>query len=190
MSPVFGFTKQPGGEVEVKSELGRGSVFTLYLSGAEFLPSPEAVELFAEQDVHAHDTGVLVVEHNETLALMTCEILKALDYRTTGAASATAALDLLAKGADRFDLVFSDVIMPGMNGIEFGQLVRKRYPGLPVVSISGYNALMAEQRRHGFELIQKPHTSDAPVRVFRKAIAEQTSVLRSAPEPVALQAVF
>jgi signal transduction histidine kinase/ActR/RegA family two-component response regulator len=175
LSQVFGFAKQSGGEVKVRSELGCGSVFTVYLSRAEFVPLPEAVAMPAEKDVHGSTIGVLVVEDNETLALMTCEILNTLDYRTTWAANATAALDLLARGAGRFDLVFSDVIMPGMNGIEFGQLVRQRYPGLPVVLTSGYNAVMAEQGRHGFELIQKPYTSDALVRVFRKAIAEQST---------------
>jgi len=119
------------------------------------------------------DTHVLVVEDNETLAYMTCEILNSLNYPTTWAASAAAALGLLAESDGRFDLVFSDVIMPGMNGLEFGELVRQRYPGLPVVLTSGYSAVMAEHGRHGFELILKPYTSDALVRVFRKAIAGQ-----------------
>ena len=67
-----------------------------------------------------------------------------------------------------------------------------RTPATPAFLVNGgdIGALMAEQGRHEFELIQKPYTSDALVRVFRKAIAEQTSALRSAPEPVALQAVF
>ena len=173
LSQVFGFAKQSGGEVEVKSELGRGSVFTLYLSRAESEPILETLVAPSERGAHGHGTSVLVVEDNETLAHMTCEILNILRYRTTWAAGAAAALDLLADG--RFDLVFSDVIMPGMNGIEFGELVRKRYPGLPVVLTSGYSAVMAEQGRHGFELILKPYTSDALVRVFRKAIAEQTA---------------
>ena len=178
LSQVFGFTKQSGGEVEVRSELGRGSVFTLYLLRAEsfHMPTADAVAQLPEQDADSrdnHDTGVLVVEDNETLAYMTCEILNSLNYRATWAASAAAALDLLAESDGRFDLVFSDVIMPGMNGVEFGELVRKRYPGLPVVLTSGYSAVMAERGRHGFELILKPYTSDALVRVFRKAIAEK-----------------
>ena len=124
---------------------------------------------------------MLVVEDNEILAQMTCEILNILDYHTTWAANATAALELLAEDADRFDLVFSDVIMPGMSGIEFGELVRKRYPGLPVVLASGYNEVMAERGRHGFELVQKPYVSDTLVRIFRKAIAEHASASRKTP---------
>jgi signal transduction histidine kinase/ActR/RegA family two-component response regulator len=179
LSQVFGFAKQSGGEVEVSSELGRGSVFTLYLLRAESFHMPETADTVAPVPEQAadnrdnRDTHVLVVEDNETLAYMTCEILNSLNYPTTWAASATAALDLLAESDGRFDLVFSDVIMPGMNGLEFGELVRKRYPGLPVVLTSGYSAVMAKHGRHEFELILKPYTSDALVRVFRKAIAEQ-----------------
>ncbi|CDS48989.1 two-component hybrid sensor and regulator [Polaromonas sp. CG9_12] len=113
---------------------------------------------------------------------MTCEILDSLDYRTTWAASAEAALALLAKDAGRFDLMFSDVIMPGMGGIELGLVVRQRYPGLPVVLTSGYNAVMAGKGRHGFELIQKPYASEALVRVFSKVIAGQASASGRAPQ--------
>jgi CheY-like chemotaxis protein len=104
-----------------------------------------------------------------------------LGYRTTWAANAAAALELLSSGTENFDLVFSDVIMPGMSGIEFGELMRQCYPGLPVVLTSGYNEVMAERGRHGFELIQKPYTSETLVGVFRKAIAEQLSTSRMAP---------
>ena len=175
LSQVFGFTKQSGGEVEVKSELGRGSVFTVYLPRAENVPDADTTVL-AELDSAAHGRRLLVVEDNEMLAQMTCEILNALDYCTTWAANASAALILLAEGHERFDLVFSDVIMPGMNGIEFGQLVRKRYPGLPVVLTSGYSAIMAEEGTHGFELISKPYTSDTLVRIFGKAVVKQKSI--------------
>ena len=174
LSQVFGFAKQSGGEVDVQSELGRGSVFTLYLSRVvERLPTAKAWTPLPEQCAGAQNLCVLVVEDNETLAEMTCEILLALGYRTVQAATAAAALVLLAEEKSRFDLIFSDVIMPGMNGIEFGEQVRKRYPAIPVVLTSGYNAVMAEQGRHGFELVLKPYTSDTLVRVFRKAIAEQ-----------------
>ena len=80
-------------------------------------------------------------------------------------------LDLLAKRSHQFDLVFSDVVMPGMNGIALGEQVRKRYPGIPVVLTSGYNAVMAEEGWHGFELVLKPYTADNLVNVFRRVIA-------------------
>ncbi|MEO5659984.1 MAG: ATP-binding protein [Polaromonas sp.] len=182
LSQVFGFAKQSGGEVEVASVPGIGTVFTLYLSRAESSPAAQAtaVETNFGQAACGQGTRVLVVEDNETLAQMTCEILNAMDYRTTWAANAAAALALLAEDDRRFDLVFSDVIMPGMNGIEFGEQLRQRYPGLAIVLTSGYSAVIAEQGRHGFELILKPYASDALVRVFRKAMTKKTSASRQA----------
>ncbi|MBG6076737.1 PAS domain-containing sensor histidine kinase [Polaromonas sp. CG_9.11] len=181
LSQVFGFARQSGGEVKVRSEVDIGSVFTLFLARAEHADTPEAVAAAAETSAEARSIRVLVVEDNEILAQMTCEILNILDYQTTWAANATAALNLLTGDASRFDLVFSDVIMPGMSGIEFGELVRKRYPGLPVVLASGYNEVMAERGRHGFELIQKPYVSETLVRVFRKTMAEHLAAGRLAP---------
>ncbi len=180
LSQVFGFAKQSGGEVKVHSELGTGSVFTLFLACAERLPTQEDAAGAFEAGTEARSISVLVVEDNEVLAQMTCEILNILDYETTWAANAAAALALLTEDTERFDMVFSDVIMPGMSGIEFGELVRKRYPGLPVVLTSGYNEVMAERGRHGFELIQKPYVSDTLVRVFRKTMAENMAAGRKA----------
>ncbi|WP_051675879.1 PAS domain-containing sensor histidine kinase [Polaromonas glacialis] len=173
LSQVFGFAKQSGGEVEVSSELGVGSVFTLYLPCAESAPASQAMAPPPNSGRAGNGMRLLVVEDNETLAEMTCEILNALGCQATWAANASAALALLAKGAGQFDLLFSDVVMPGMNGIELGEQVRQHYPGLPVILTSGYNAAMAEDGTHGFELITKPYTSDTLLRIFRRAMAGQ-----------------
>ncbi len=63
--------------------------------------------------------------------------------------------------------------MPGMNGIELGLEVRRRYPGVPVVLTSGYNAVMAREGPYGFELVLKPYTRDTLARAVGKALAGQ-----------------
>ena len=186
LSQVFGFAKQSGGEVTVSSEPGKGSVFTLYLPCAEMVANSQtvdaidAVEAVAaaaapEQTMSCQGIGVLVVEDNETLGQITCEILEVLDYQPVWAASAAAALKLLAEDAGRFGLVFSDVVMPGMDGFEFGEQVRRLYPDLPVVLTSGYNSVMAKQDHYDFEMILKPYTSETLARIFRQAISSQKS---------------
>ena len=178
LSQVFGFAKQSGGEVNVRSEPGKGCVFTLYLPCAEMVANSQAVEAVApapEQAICCQGIGVLVVEDNEALGQITCEILEVLDYQPVWAASAAAALKLLADDAGRFGLVFSDVVMPGMDGFEFGEQVRCLYPDLPLVLTSGYNSVMAKQDHYAFELILKPYTSDTLARVFRQAISPQKS---------------
>jgi CheY-like chemotaxis protein len=70
------------------------------------------------------------------------------------------------------DLVFSDVIMPGMNGVALAGVIRERFPGLPVVLTSGYSNVLAENAHRGFELIQKPYSVEALSRILRKAISD------------------
>ena len=184
LSQVFGFAKQSGGDIEVMSAPGAGSVFTLYLASAE-APAPSALAALTKtpqqqltpltaSTANTPGISVLVVEDNQMLGQVTCQLLSTLGHHTVWVANAAAALDALARQCSNFDVVFSDVVMLGMNGIALGEQVRKRYPGIPVVLTSGYNAVMAEEGWHGFEVILKPYTAETLVRVFRKAIAALT----------------
>jgi DNA-binding NtrC family response regulator len=69
----------------------------------------------------------------------------------------------------RFDIVFSDVVMPGMSGLELGQEIRRRFPSLPVVLTSGYSHVLAEDGPSGFELLHKPYAAEELSRILRKS---------------------
>ena len=75
---------------------------------------------------------------------------------------------MLTETCASFDVVFSDVVMPGMGGVELGQAIRHRYPTLPVVLTSGYTRVLAEESRHRFELLHKPFAADELSRVLRR----------------------
>jgi PAS domain S-box-containing protein len=171
LSQVYGFAKQSGGDVAVESELGKGTTFTLYLPKVE-----RDVELNgaagrahgADQDEDGRGCRVLVVEDNIEVGRFSTQLLQDLGYETTWAANAGEALKLLEEDATRFDVVFSDVVMPGMSGVELGREVRQRYPSLPVVLTSGYSHVLAEEGRHGFELLHKPYAVEDVSRVLRR----------------------
>ncbi len=160
LSQVFGFVKQSGGHVDVASEVGRGTTFTLHL------PSVSADRLEAAHPAEARtmaaDAGdgrrVLVVEDNVEVGAFSTQLLQDLGYETTWAASADEALKILSSGVERFQAVFSDVVMPGMNGVDFGREVRRLYAGLPVILTSGYSEVLAHDHHHGFELLRKPYS--------------------------------
>jgi PAS domain S-box-containing protein len=169
LSQVYGFAKQSGGDVAVESKVGHGTTFTLYLPQAErgamgTKPHDRAPAL--------GDVGggrrVLVVEDNVDVGTFSTQLLQDLGYETTWAGNADEALKLLQERADRFDVVFSDVVMPGMGGVELGQEIRRRYPSLPVILTSGYSDVLAEEGRHGFELLQKPYAVEDLSRVLRR----------------------
>lgn len=132
LSQVFGFAKQSGGEIVVTSTIGQGSTFTLYLprvfQPAETLNAPTPVAL-----INGHGTSVLVVEDNIDIGIFTVQSLTDLGYATFLAHDAQEALAELAKDARRFDIVFSDVVMPGKSGIDLGQEIQRLYSDLPVV---------------------------------------------------------
>ena len=118
---------------------------------------------------------MLVVEDNVEVGTFSTQILQDLGYETVWAANADEALKVLseANGSGGFDLVFSDVVMPGMGGVELGEEVRRRYPGLPVVLTSGYSHVLAEEGRHGFELLHKPYAVEDLSRALRRAREEE-----------------
>ncbi len=172
LSQVYGFAKQSGGEVMVESQVGKGSTFTLYLPEVT-APTDVVAESEPEPLVDGHGTRVLVVEDNQDVGTFTTQTLAELGYVTVWAPDAEHALQRLAESADHFDIVFSDVVMPGMGGIELGQEVRRLYPSLPVVLTSGYSHVLAQNGTYGFELLHKPYSVEQLSRVLRKAASWQ-----------------
>jgi PAS domain S-box-containing protein len=174
LSQVYGFAKQSGGEIDVESRLGGGAAFTLYLPRTAKAPPAEA-----EPDEpraaggSAHGARVLVVEDNLEVGAFSTGMLHDLGYRTTWVTNAQEALQRLHEETRAFDVVFSDVVMPGVSGIDLAQSIRRHYPGLPVVLTSGYSHVLAEEGRHGFALLAKPYSAESLARTLSGAIAVQ-----------------
>jgi len=178
LSQAFGFAKQSGGDIAVASMLGRGARFTIYLPQAAPPKETEAAKAGSEPATTGRGYRVLVVEDNDDVGTFSTELLEDLGYKVKRVAEANAALAILATDEFAVDLVFSDVIMPGMNGVELASVIRERYPGLPVVLTSGYSHVLAENAHRGFELIQKPYSVELLSRILRKAMLGKTSGVR------------
>jgi len=177
LSQAFGFAKQSGGDIAVRSAPGAGATFTIYLPQAEIAAGSAAIEAAAADAVQSgRGHRVLVVEDNEDIGRFSTDLLQDLGYKIAWVTNAGDALAALAKDEFAFDLVFSDIIMPGMNGVELATTIRERFPGLPVVLTSGYSNVLAENAHSGFELIQKPYSVEALSRTLRRAIAERRQV--------------
>ena len=169
LSQVFGFARQSGGEVTVTSEVGQGSAFSLYLPRVPPDLLPQRLAPNTAPAVAGSGMSVLVVEDNIELANFAADGLTELGYSITLVDNATDALAELIVDADRFDVVFSDVVMPGMTGLDLAQAIRDRDIGVPVVLTTGYSQALSQEGAAGFDLVQKPYSIEELSRVLHRA---------------------
>ncbi len=166
LSQVYGFVKQSSGHVKIYSELGHGTTVKLYLprlTDAAMSTAGEAAA--AEEQAAAVRRGeskelVLLVEDEPAVRQFVADALADIGYRVLEADGAAAALAQLEAHAD-IALLFTDVVMPEVNGARLAEEARRRRPGLKVLFMTGYtrNAVVHNGvLDSGGELIGKPFT--------------------------------
>ena len=176
LSQVYGFTKQSDGEIRVESAVGVGTTFRLLLPARDDRPKAASEQ---QEAVRPQSGGrILIVEDNADVRAFATDLIEDLGFQAEAVASAQAALDRLAAGST-FDVIFSDVVMPGMSGIEFARIVRRRSPEVPIVLTSGYSHVLVEEGRHGFPLLHKPYSAEGVARALQEAREGKEATLRS-----------
>ena len=168
LSQVYGFAKQSGGTATIASTVGRGTVITLYLPRTQELPGASAARMQPEAAPLRAGTA-LVVEDSPEVAEVAAAYFQQLGYMVKQARGASEALEVLGKDAN-IDLVFSDILMPGgMNGVELGDVIRRRYPAVPVLLATGYSESARDAVQQGFVVLQKPFDVAALDQALREA---------------------
>ncbi|MBA1378341.1 GAF domain-containing hybrid sensor histidine kinase/response regulator [Pseudomonas brassicacearum] len=171
LSQVFGFAKQSGGNVDVSTVLGEGTVFTLYLPEVEHEARHEPIkEEIPSLVLEQGKRRVLVVEDNLEVGRFANQILQDLGYETAWATNAEEALEMVGLDAMAFDAIFSDVVMPGISGLALARELRQRRPDLPVVLTSGYSEELAHSGHEGFEFLSKPYSADQVSRALSRTM--------------------
>jgi PAS domain S-box-containing protein len=172
LSQVFGFAQQSGGDVQVRSALGAGTTFTIYLPMARRRIAPVFANVAEPAPVDASPhASLLLVEDNHDVAEAAEATLVELGYRVVVAHGARQALALLAQQPSDYCAVFSDVVMADMDGISLAREVRRLYPSMPVLLSSGYSSVLASTERHEFTLLPKPYSMAALSAAVRTTIS-------------------
>lgn len=159
LSMVYGFIKQSEGYLDVKTELGVGTTFTMYLPVAD--PAAQAPAQLAQdnREVERGTENVLIVEDNDLVRRNASHLFESLGYQAILASNGADALAILQQRND-IDLLFTDIIMPGgMNGRELAAHAKKLCPRLRILYTSGYSqdALMDQGRLvENVALLSKP----------------------------------
>ena len=161
LSMVYGFVKQSGGHVKIYSEEGHGTTVKIYLPRliSDIEDDKDAPQAMLEGS--ANQETILVVEDDDDVRAYSVECLRELGYRVLEAHDGPAALRLLERQENPINLMFTDVVMPGMTGSELATFAREIQPGLRVLYTSGYtrNAIVHGGRLdEGVEMIGKPFT--------------------------------
>jgi CheY-like chemotaxis protein len=112
--------------------------------------------------------SVLLVEDNDHVREFACDLLDELGYKVVAASSGEEALERLE--GQPVDILFSDVVMPGLSGIELGRLARARHPNLPVLLASGYSEEIVGAAGADFEIVRKPYDLDGIEAALARAL--------------------
>jgi len=173
LSTVYGIVKHNGGHIWVYSEVGHGTTFKVYL------PMVEGTAVAREVSTSLPIIGggsetILVVEDDDPVRRVLVRTLQRAGYAILEAANAGEALLLLEQRAGKIDLLLTDVVMPRMNGPQLVERVRRTWPAIRVVYISGYNDARLEGPEHAgtYEaMLEKPVTREVLLECLRGVFA-------------------
>jgi PAS domain S-box-containing protein len=178
LSMVYGFVRQSLGHIKIYSEEGHGTTVRIYLPRAGEQPMLSSLGA-DDATVPGGNETILVVEDDNLVRDYVLAQLRSLGYATLSAGNAAAALALIDDGA-QFDLLFTDVIMPGgINGRQLADEVKKRRPATKVLFTSGYteNAIIHHGRLDpGVTLLPKPYRKRDLARMIREALRRADAV--------------
>ena len=139
LAQVYGFIRQCGGAVEIRSAPGEGSTISLYLPAAETAEAPPPPMEAPQPEVALDGLRILLVEDDDAVRAVTESLLDELGCRVETAVNGVEALRRLGQDA-AFDLVLSDIVMPGgVSGVDLARRMKAIHPGLPVVLATGYS---------------------------------------------------
>ena len=169
LSMVFGFAKQSGGTIEVRSEVGKGATFRIVLPRA----NSEPLQIFPPADAEMRggsETILCVEDDNEVRSYVTGQLVS-LGYKVISAADAAEALAIVEAGT-QFDLLFTDIVMPGnLNGRQLADKIAELRPALKVLFTSGNAYGVIPLQDHAglkMQLLSKPYRRAELARMLRR----------------------
>jgi CheY-like chemotaxis protein len=170
LSQVYGFARQSGGHVSIRSEVGRGTSVCLYFPWTEPVEAVGARHARSFEQVSAAQPKILIVEDDHELRELATQLVQGLGYSACTASNGAQALAALERDSN-IGLLFTDIIMPGgMSGIELAVETRRRWPKLGILMTSGFPGHLRPGAQLGgeFEIIRKPFTQAELAAAFSK----------------------
>ncbi|MDA8521167.1 hybrid sensor histidine kinase/response regulator [Acidovorax sp. NCPPB 4044] len=166
LSMIYGYMRQSGGAVAIDSTVGEGTCVSLYFPRSQQVVAEDVPEGLESAAADKRPDSILVVEDDATVREFVCELLRDLGFQVMSAGSGAEGMAMLS-GALHFDLLVSDVGLPGPNGRQVADFARERLPQIHVLLMTGYAEQAAMDPSflvaHQMELIVKPFDAQALV---------------------------
>ena len=172
LATVHGIVHQSGGFIYVYSELGGGSIFKIYLPRVDQVAEPAKSRQADDHHARGSET-ILVVEDEAMVRDLTLEVLKESGYTVISAERPDDALRISEQNQGSIDLLLTDVVMPGMSGLELAERLKPGRPKMKVLYVSGYTADAVARRGMSdpkTAFLQKPFAPGALVRKVREVL--------------------
>jgi two-component system, cell cycle sensor histidine kinase and response regulator CckA len=167
---VHGIVSKLHGTITVKSEVGNGSIFQVYLPVAGCLPIMPALPKPA---IETGSESILLVDDEEAIVDVASQMLRGLGYKVVTETVSRSALWAYLKDPFAFDLVISDQTMPGMKGTKLFQKIQSVRPELPFILCTGFSETVTRESVLAMgirELIMKPYSKDKLAAVVRNTL--------------------
>jgi len=162
LAMVYGIVKQSGGHIEIHSQPGEGTTFTILLPRVE--EKIESVEpVTVTSCLSDGSETILVVEDDEAVRKMICESLLENKYMVMEACNGKEAIGVVEKHADTIDMIVTDVVMPQMSGLELAEHLKSLHPDIKMLCVSGYSDEVIVNRGvldAGLAFLKKPFSMD------------------------------
>ena len=172
LATVYGIVKQSNGYIWVESSLGKGSSFQIYLPRHEGQPAAAEQKVDLAENLRGTES-ILLAEDSESLRKLAQSNLESAGFRVLSAQSGEEALEIATRHGSTFDLLLTDVVMPGMNGRVLAEKLSPRQPGMKVLYMSGYtDSFIAGHGvlEPGTNLLHKPFTEEVLIRKVREVL--------------------
>jgi len=172
LATVYGIVKQSNGYISVESSPGKGSSFQIYLPRDEGQPAAEEQKTDLAENLRGSES-ILLAEDSESLRKLAQSNLESVGFHVLSASSGEEALEVAVRHGSTFDLLLTDVVMPGMNGRLLAEQLLPRQPGMKVLYMSGYtDSFIAGHGvlEPGTNLLHKPFTEEVLIRKVREVL--------------------
>jgi PAS domain S-box-containing protein len=178
LSTVYGVVKQSNGYIDVSSTLGKGTTFNIYLPRTDSKEEADAYESGPVTDTGGTET-ILLVEDEDTLRVLTKNLLELNGYTVLEAANGAAALEKSEHTRGEIHLLLTDVVMPGINGRELADRLKAKRPQIKTMFMSGYTGQRVGEEtifEPGSIFLQKPFSREQLARKVREALEATPTV--------------